>query len=117
MLEDAIPGHNLPSRWWGLFQDGEDGRAMESFWYLGAVWALRIQRRYAVLFMRTMHGTNWPHGLRFEEGNPTQLGRDQQLMRAALSRHAAVFRRPLNQHLRYGAPHLDRDRRGEEQPQ
>ena len=59
---------------------------------------------------------NWTHGLRFEEGNFTQLGRDQQLMRAALSQHAAILRRPFNQDLRYGAPHLDRDRRGEERP-
>ena len=58
MLEDAIPGHNVPLRRWGSFQDGEDGQAMELFWYLGAIWALRIQRRYAVRIMRTMHGNN-----------------------------------------------------------
>ena len=87
---------------------------MELFWYLGAVWVLRIQMRYAVRFMCTMHGNNWPHGLRFEDGNHIQLGCDQQLMGEALSQHAAVLRCPFNQHLGYGTPRLDRDQRGKE---
>ena len=114
MLKEAIPVHDLPLRRWGLFQGREDGQAMEGSRYFGAVWALRVQRRFTVRFMRTIHGNSWTDGPRFEEGNPTQLGRDQELLREALSRHAAVLRRPFNQHLRYGAPRLDRDRRGEE---
>ena len=40
MLRESIPGHDLPPRRWGLFHDREDGQAGESFWYLGAIWAL-----------------------------------------------------------------------------
>ena len=76
MLREAIPGHDLPRQRWGLFCDGEDERAMESFRFLGAVWALHVQRIFAVRFMRSVHGKDWTHGLRVEEGNPTQLGRD-----------------------------------------
>ena len=98
------------------FRDGEDGRAMEGFRYFGAVWALHVQRRFAVRFMSRIHGNNWTGGLRFENGVPTQLGRDQELLRAALSRNAAVLRRPFNQHLCYGAPRLDRNLQGDARP-
>ena len=107
MLEDAIPGHDIPPRRCGPFRDGEDGRTMERFRYFGAVWALRVQRRFAIRFMSSMYGNNWTHGLRVENGVHTLLGRDQELLRAVLSRQAAVLRRPFNQHLRYGAPRLD----------
>ena len=116
MLEENIPGHFLPPRRYGPFQDGQDGRTMEGFRYFGAVWALRVQRRFATQFMRTIHGDDWTRAPRIEEGNRTQLGRDQELLRAVLSRQAAVLRRPFNRQLRYGAPRFDVNRRGEERP-
>ena len=70
-----------------------------------------------MLFVRTMQGNNWPHGLRFKDRNLTQLGCDQQSTRAALSQHAAVFLSSFQSTLCQGALRLDRDRRGEEQPQ
>ena len=80
MLEELIPGHDVPQQCWGPFHDGEDGQTMEEFRCFRAVWALRVQRRFAVRFMRTIHGNNWNHGLHFEDESLTQLGRDQELL-------------------------------------
>ena len=64
-----------------------------------------------------MNGKHWTRGLRYVDGSPTPLGLNQQLMRAALSQHAAILRPPFNHVLRYGAPRLNRDQGDGEQRQ
>ena len=47
MLRELIPGYDLAPRW-GVWPQGEHGQEMESSCYLGALWALRVQLKYAM---------------------------------------------------------------------
>ena len=114
MLREVIPGYELAPRPL-VCPQGEHGQAMESFHYLGGLWALFVQQKYALQFMWSLHGKKWTQGLRFVAGSPNLLGLNQQLMRAAPSRHAAILQHPFNHVIRYGALWLNRDRGDGEQ--